>query len=220
MRPYKTTENPPNPLRGGAGYAILKPGTFRSNDTKEAEEVHNKGEDILYKITNAIPQVIKVGLIGYAVLCALFIFFWILAYPREPAPVVPPPEITYGEFPVELVYEIDGEIVTVSDIYVCEYEGYRHRRHEWKAYMKRTGELGFVLHKDLFTKIYCRIGYADYYMGENVEAPGMEAVVIYKDFSGSGVLFPAELYEKHKIKLISWTMPEPIENSFPDGYTQ
>ena len=138
----------------------------------------------------------------------------------EPAPVAPPPEITYGEFPVELVYEIDGETVTVSDIYVCEYEGYRHRRHDWNAYMKSTGEPGFVLHKDLFTKVYCRIGYAGYYMGEDVGEPEMEAVVIYKDFSGSGVLFPAELYEKHKIKLISWTMPEPIENHFPEGYTQ
>ncbi len=34
------------------------------------------------------------------------------------SPNPPKPEITHGEFPFELVYEIDGEIITVKDTYV------------------------------------------------------------------------------------------------------
>ena len=30
------------------------------------------------------------------------------------------PEITFAEFPFEIVYEIDGETVTLKDTYVCE----------------------------------------------------------------------------------------------------
>lgn len=36
----------------------------------------------------------------------------------------PSPRIVYGDFSLELVYEIDGEIVEVSDVYICEYRGY------------------------------------------------------------------------------------------------
>ena len=36
---------------------------------------------------------------------------------------VPTPRVTHGEFPFELVYEINGEEVRVTDVYVCEFEG-------------------------------------------------------------------------------------------------
>lgn len=33
------------------------------------------------------------------------------------------PEVTYGEFPFELVYEYNGEQFTINETIVCEYEG-------------------------------------------------------------------------------------------------
>ena len=38
---------------------------------------------------------------------------------------VPEPEIKYGEFPCALTYEVDGEIKTIEDIIVCEFDGFK-----------------------------------------------------------------------------------------------
>lgn len=37
---------------------------------------------------------------------------------------VPRPEITYGEFPIELTYSVDGEVYTAKDTVVCEFDGF------------------------------------------------------------------------------------------------
>ena len=64
--------------------------------------------------------------IAIFVLIALFYLFVIsgafltLTY-FAPNPLKP--EITYGEFPFTLTYELDGEIKTIEDVVVCEYDG-------------------------------------------------------------------------------------------------
>lgn len=40
------------------------------------------------------------------------------------SPAPPKPEITYGEFDFKLVYEIDGEIPTIEDTIICEFDGF------------------------------------------------------------------------------------------------
>ena len=82
------------------------------------------------------------------------------------APTPNDPQITYGEFPFELVYEIDGETVTVSDVYVCEYMGIERsasgdKNRSWRGYVKSTGYRGVFLMEDDERKVFCNIGYPE-----------------------------------------------------------
>ena len=131
----------------------------------------------------------------------------------------PSPTIVYGEFTLELVYEIDGEIVEVSDIYICEYKGYDKEsgKIRWKGYMESTGEAGFVLIKKPFQKVYCKIKSPSYYMGEEQYDDDVQPVVVWDSiFYGSKFIDDAELYEKYGIRIISCKAATPIENSFED----
>ena len=129
----------------------------------------------------------------------------------------PYPQITYGEFPLELVYEIDGEIVEVSDVYICEYDGYDKESGKiyWKGYMESTGEAGFVLMKKPFQKVYCKIGSPGYYMGEVQYGNDIQPTVIWESiFYGAKSIDKSELLEKYDIKIISYKVATPIKNSF------
>ncbi len=83
----------------------------------------------------------------------------------------PVPEINYGEFPFTLTYEINGEQITVQDVYICEldYCGYDinigpHRT--WKKYVKSTGLENILITEDEERKIFCELGDDWYYMGD------------------------------------------------------
>ncbi len=141
-------------------------------------------------------------------------------------PNPPKPEVTYGEFPFEIVYEIDGEMVTVSDVYVCTYDGIganggsgKHRT--WQGYLKSTGEEQLVLLQDGNLTFACSVGSPEYYMSdpcmfdyENV--PSIYYVIYPNEFGGtsSGTMDIEPLLERYKLKLISWKLSEPIPNSF------
>ena len=135
------------------------------------------------------------------------------------------PEITSAEFPFELVYEIDGETKTVSDIYVCEFDGIEMNEgigkyREWNGYIKGTGEEYVVLYEDSEIQFVCYVGSAAYYMGDQSD-PSEEFTpfILWKkylpemDINASG---PAnkDTLDEYKIKLISWKLSDPIENSF------
>ena len=139
---------------------------------------------------------------------------------------IPEPQITKAEFPFEIVYEIDGELITVTDTYVCEFEGvYRNAAVgeylEWKGYVKSTGNNYLVLLEDGNLQLVCSLGSAAYYMGD----PAMEGTQKYTPSiyyvktlaSGnvvSGMLGIEPILEQYKIKLVSWKLSEPLENTF------
>ena len=59
--------------------------------------------------------------------------------------LVPRPEITYGEFPFTLTYELDGEIKTIEDTIICEFDGFEAigesgKYRKWKTYLKSGNE--------------------------------------------------------------------------------
>lgn len=136
------------------------------------------------------------------------------------------PQIKEGEFPFEIVYEIDGETVTINDVYVCEFAGFgwnegvgKHRN--WKGYFKSTGEEKFVLLQDGNLKLAVAVGYPEYYMSDpTVHGIEYEPYIYYvispDDLGGttSGVADIEPILEQYKIKLIRWNLSEPIENSF------
>ena len=58
---------------------------------------------------------------------------------------VPKPEITYGEFPCVLTYEVNGEIKVIEDVIVCEFDGFEAaneagKYRKWKTYLKSGKE--------------------------------------------------------------------------------
>lgn len=67
--------------------------------------------------------------------------WWLLAAGLWLSPNPPKPEITYGEFQFEFVYKIGGEVQTIEDTIVCEFDGFdidegRRKTRKWKEYFK------------------------------------------------------------------------------------
>lgn len=140
---------------------------------------------------------------------------------------VPRPEVKKGEFPFSVTYEFNGEIKTVSGVYVCEYKGTSwaldggHHR-DWNGYIKdgkveETIEIGatddggkVALYLDL---------YPDYFMDDFIEGyrdvpkPYISVTVV----DDEGLTFFHEPEEVEKIcgaRIISYEYAEPIENTF------
>ena len=176
------------------------------------------------KIITAIIVAAVVALSPMLIVFALNFVAWsgiFIGALLSPAPAVP--EVKYAEFPFEIVYEIDGEIVTVNDVYVCEYAGIimneNGKYRTWKGYVKSTGDENVLLFEDEDRWMYCGVGSPKHYMGDPVKYDGEMEPNIY-DVDKEKFTLEYEyreiddLLEEYKIKLISWKLSEPIENSF------
>lgn len=137
----------------------------------------------------------------------------------------PEPQIKEGEFPFEIVYEIDGETVTINDIYICKFDGFdwnegggKHRK--WKGYIKSSGEEELILFEDSNLKFAVSVGSPEYYMSDPNGSYSENTPSIYyikpNEFGGvsSGVDGIEPLLEQYKLKLVSWNFSKPIQNSF------
>ena len=139
---------------------------------------------------------------------------------------VPYPQVTEGEFPFEIVYEMDGETITVTDVYVCRFSGFswdtgKGKHRVWDGYIKSSGESELILLEDGGLKLACGVGSPEYYMSDpTVSSEEYVPTVFYvmepNDVGGKtyGVWGIESLLAQYKIKLISWKMSEPIQNSF------
>jgi hypothetical protein len=137
------------------------------------------------------------------------------------------PEIQKGEFAFSVTYEYNGEVKTVSGVYVCEYNGTAwvldggfHR--EWKGYVRGNQtndriELGTAagggkieLDFDFFP---------EYFMGDPAagdrEAPVPYISVMLISDEGMSMLYePEEVEAACGAKIISYEYAAPIKNSF------
>lgn len=151
------------------------------------------------------------------------------------AAYLPPPKIEHGEFPFKLEYELNGEIVVVEDVLVCDYVGtYRlgvggkiSRR--WESYIAGTGEKLLVLLEISKTPTSYQIidypmGSAGNYMGDGDNPQPKvfsEDAGFYEKSPNStyaGVVSADELLKKYGIKIISWEIASPIKNEFGGYY--
>lgn len=151
---------------------------------------------------------------------------------------IPKPEVTYGEFPFKLTYELNGEIKTIEDTIVCEFDGFevvgesgKYRR--WKEYLKSGKEQLTLLDlrplKEInefgqtMLELYFFYGTAAYYMGDESSPYARSGqkldYVSYKYQTVDGIVggsgYNADVaWEKYKIKIISWEVAPPIQNIF------
>lgn len=158
----------------------------------------------------------------------LVIFLIFLMFPwmmfgsfREPNP--PKPRIRSGEFPFTIVYEINGEKIIIEDTMICKYDGVgwnegvgKYRK--WKSYLASSPkEDAVLLVADDKRKIYCFVGSAEYYMGDEKYpekrplTPRLINIRLDNDFTS---ISQDELLEMYNIRLISWEFSDPIVNSF------
>ena len=86
------------------------------------------------KVTIVAIVFVLVCIVGFLIVASPWILLAVGLY-LSPAP--PKPEITYGEFDFKLVYKIDGEIRTIEDTIICEFDGFnidegRGKTRRWK----------------------------------------------------------------------------------------
>ena len=134
------------------------------------------------------------------------------------------PTVTEGEFPFSITYELDGKTVTIDEVYKAHYVqngGYADTKS--RIYVGEIGDMGegntvYTLKQDengrieLWTRFY-----ADYLMGDTeydyFDDMAFEPAIYYYD-SAETEHSDAETLSAHGVKLISFTYPTPIENTF------
>ena len=136
---------------------------------------------------------------------------------------VPRPEIKEGRFNISVTYEHNGEIKTVSGVYVCEYEGVNwwdinaDPDANWKESYEGDIQDGGIIpirNTDDDGEIFISLlMYPEYFMGDPEYAnytPLIRAELWYPDEQTDDI----ERIAEHGVKLISYEYDEPIENSY------
>lgn len=146
-------------------------------------------------------------------------------------PEPPQPEITYGEFPFRLVYEYNGERITLEDTLIIEHEGvkwneglgkynawnvsYESQKETDKDYNKLILFRGFIEGNGSAT-IKFELGSCEYYMGleENdtyYQHFGIQpGDIVISSPAYTGPLSNGELYSEYNIKIIEKYISPPI----------
>jgi len=184
---------------------------------------------------------IIIASIAIAAIIAYFVVLpWVMiALGISIMPNPPKPEVTYGEFPFHLVYEINGQQKVVQDTLICEYDGIgmnegQGKYRKWKERLASGNKSILLLNADgasgiafsnketLKQEIYYDPGPGWYFMGDyepgneyRQNSPNASYSEQYKDGNGSyGIIHADELISKYHIKLISWDIAKPIKNKF------
>ena len=144
--------------------------------------------------------------------------------------VIPPhadvPEITYAEFPFQVVYEMDGEVITLNETLICEYagetwDGSRHDRYRtWKK--RYAGGEDLILKRISDTEYigFSLGGTSAYWMGDTeslsccMTPHGGNHVVLTEKTKSEMFMHCDELYDKFGIRIIDVKTSAPIENTF------
>nr|WP_276565010.1 hypothetical protein [Brevibacillus halotolerans] len=170
-----------------------------------------------------IVLIVFVGIIAY-----FTVWPWVMIFLGSSLlPNPPRPEITYGEFPFRLEYEIKGKRSVIQDTLICEYDGIginegQGKYREWKKHLASGKQQILLLKIDDSKEIYYDPGPARYYMDDMNEGvtyihgfPNAIYFEKYADGSTRDGIIPAdELLTKYNIKLISWDYTQPIKNNF------
>ena len=135
------------------------------------------------------------------------------------------PTITEHEFPFSITYELDGVTETVDAVCAVTYAGNggyvkaTTRQYEEK-YISQRENMGSAF--EIFVGDECSITlftriYPDYLMGDPeydyFDDTVYEPILSYSNWATGETIEGLELPEQG-VKIISWELPEPIENSF------
>ncbi len=147
-------------------------------------------------------------------------------------PNPPKPEITYGEFPFRLTYELNDEVKIVDDTLICKFDGFSvnegsGKRRKWKTYLK-SGNTRITLFKNEEIEIFFTPGLNDdtlaaTYMGDtefyqpNINSTFPNAYYT-KNFDdkreNAYIISGIDMWHEYGVRLIKWEPSAPIQNIF------
>lgn len=154
----------------------------------------------------------------------LFILPWVLVligFSFLPTP--PRPEITYGEFPFRLEYEINDERHVIEDTLICKYGGIGMdtadgKFHKWKEKLASGNKRVTLLKISDNQEIYYPIGSARYYMGaykgvkDKSDIYNASLYITLKKGYSAKLIYAEELLNKYNIRIINFEPAQPITN--------
>ena len=140
---------------------------------------------------------------------------------------MPRPEVKEGNFDFTVTYELNGEVKTVKDTYVCKYEGVSMTL-EGTYYRSWEGTFDGGLAGDSIKICDTADGgeivlafliYPEYFMGEpdyKEFKPTYDLAVYYYDENGYIIddSDDVEVLASHGVRFIGFEYSDPIENSF------
>ena len=130
------------------------------------------------------------------------------------------PTVTESEFPFSITYELDGETVTINDVYKVRYE--ENKKYKSRIYIGEIGNLSedntiytLKTEKNGRIELWTHF-YPDYLMGDAwydyFDEEAFEPRIYYYD-AEENEFYDRETLSEQGVKLISFEYPEPIENS-------
>ena len=165
--------------------------------------------------------------LGIVILGCVFLLIQIFTFPLLGlfSPREARPEITYGEFPFRIEYELDGEVHVIEDILIVEFRGFvfsagtMTRERSWRSRLasrENDSTSTSILFEGTEDLVFFP-GSAGYYMGEAGSSMTREPRVSLNFTTRRYHLENShELLAEHGITLISWKISEPIVNNFED----
>lgn len=146
----------------------------------------------------------------------------------------PAPEIKYGEFPISITYELNGETKIIEDTIICEFDGFENmgsagKYRKWKSRLKSKNERLVLLREegDMTFEITTSYGQPDYYMGDlryeskeeyEKKMSDIRYFGYYQWKEGeemeSSLITLDEAWEKYRLKILNIQYSQPIQNSF------
>lgn len=144
-------------------------------------------------------------------------------------PDPPAPQIKYAEFPFTIVYEYNGEVLTYEDKIICEYtgtdwnEGVGKHRTWTERFESGSGPVLCEMENGQYIYYSMRSFDAEYMMGDEefmgYGHPVTCLLLIIPAENESGYkekiqLSNDEAYEQYNLRIISFDVPDPIENTF------
>jgi len=182
----------------------------------------------MFKTRAAIVSlVVAISLGIYLIPRAIYIMPWLLIYSdawRSPEPATP--EVTRGEFPFWIEFELDGEMFLIEDAFIAEFEGFdwnagRGRHRVWRGWIEGTGTYRMLIPVDESRRLEIVVGRPETYMNDQSftthGAPFPQFIMIIYDENSNDSwenLSVEALYEQHGVKIVNYSFSEPIVNSF------
>lgn len=173
------------------------------------------------------------GILIWVIACIGLAIAFFMSGLLDPPP--PQPQIEYAEFPIKLVYEIDGTEYAIKDTMICEQDGYSYgadglsgKERAWTMRFE-SGNDKIAIYNNGETVIYWEFSTAATYMGDpeswlyDEYYDGelefyTETEIHYDGLSGRSLKYtwftPEDLFEKFGITILEYKMPYCIENSF------
>lgn len=193
------------------------------DNEKEVESSTEKQPTGKKKIIKTLVISSIVLIAGFIIICALpFLWFVGVVLYNMFIDIPSKPKVEHGEFPFQLVYEYKGEQVTITDIIVCDYEGYSFsleggNSRDWTCEFKNNENYGqYYVDIENEPDLYIVIPDApEYYMGDKEYTKDDAAPYIrYIDEETGTYYEEKEKIDVIDIEIIEWNPSEPLKNNF------